>query len=306
VQFVGVSHGGLGLGTDLGDGLGIEACEIGQGIQFEGAAGSDGAGTPLFERGAVQKGIGVGVENLVAEGGGLARIAGDKLHFAGFDSLEQLEPARPVHRLMEAVVYGLAHQGVVGDGDVSHHVLQASRLCRKDGGEQVFCAKALQRRRYTPASFLPQHGQCARDVPSPAGAEHGGRKQRLRQHVVGVLRVEHLEHMLQREAVLGAQREHNAVIVGAGLQFEVETAAEALAHGQAPGTVDPRPERGVDDKLHAARLVEKSLEHHLLLRGHQPQGGLLRRHVKHRLLCGPAAGPALVAQPLHGRGANAA
>ena len=67
------------------------------------------------------------------------------------------------------------------------------------------------------------------------------------------------------------QRQDDGVFRRRRLQFEIEFAAEALAQGQAPGAVDAAAERGVDDKLHAARLVEEALEHDGVLRGQSAQ-----------------------------------
>ena len=56
----------------------------------------------------------------------------------------------------------------------------------------------------------------------------------------------------------------------AGLQFEIEAAAEPLAQRQAPGPIDPRAQRRMDHQLHAARLVEEPLEDDLLAVGTSP------------------------------------
>ena len=82
-------------------------------------------------------------------------------------------------------------------------------------------------------------------------------------------------------------RKHDAVVVGAGLQLEIERAAEALPQRQAPGPVDARAERRVNHQLHAARLVEEPLEHDLPLRRHEADRGALRGHVVRRLLRRP-------------------
>ena len=68
-------------------------------------------------------------------------------------------------------------------------------------------------------------------------------------------------HLVQREAVRRAQRQHDAVFQRAGLQLEVELAAHALAQRQAPGLVDARAVRRMDHQVRVAHLVEEALEH---------------------------------------------
>ena len=73
--------------------------------------------------------------------------------------------------------------------------------------------------------------------------------------------------------MLGPQRQHDRVVVGGGLELEVEGGAEALAQGQPEAAVDPPSERRVGDQLHAARLVEEALEHHVVGRGQHAEDG---------------------------------
>ena len=84
--------------------------------------------------------------------------------------------------------------------------------------------------------------------------------------------MEVVEDLLQLEAVLRAQREDDGLLVGRRLQLEAEAHAEALAQGQAPGLVDPRPEGRVDHELHAAALVEEALQDDARLGGDRAQG----------------------------------
>ena len=71
--------------------------------------------------------------------------------------------------------------------------------------------------------------------------------------------------------MLRPEREHHPVVVGCGLQLEVEAHAEALAQREAPGAVDPRSERRVHDELHPARLVEEALEDHVRVGRHDAE-----------------------------------
>ena len=94
-----------------------------------------------------------------------------------------------------------------------------------------------------------------------------------------VAAVEHAEHLLDRKAVLRPEREHDAVVVGAGLQFEIEAAAESLPHRQPPGAVDPRPNGAwiticmpPDSSKNRSKTI-------LPLRGHDADRRLLRRNV---------------------------
>ena len=70
-------------------------------------------------------------------------------------------------------------------------------------------------------------------------------------------RLDEVEDVLQREAVLGADGEEDGVVAGRRLELEVEADAEALAQGEAPGAVDARAEGGVNDELHAAASSKK-------------------------------------------------
>ena len=71
-----------------------------------------------------------------------------------------------------------------------------------------------------------------------------------------------VEDVVQREAVLEAEREDDRLLVSRGVQLESEAAAETLAQGEAPGAVHAPAEGRMDHELHAARFVEEALEHH--------------------------------------------
>src|SRR5437870_1938296 len=74
------------------------------------------------------------------------------------------------------------------------------------------------------------------------------------------------EDVGERKRMLRAERQEHGVFGGGGLQLEVELPAESLAQRQAPGLVDAAPERRVQYQLHAAGLVEESLEDERVLR----------------------------------------
>ena len=95
--------------------------------------------------------------------------------------------------------------------------------------------------------------------------------------------------------MLRPERQHQAVFGGRRLQLEVELAAEALAERQPPRLGDPAAEGRVQDELHAARLVEESLEDERLLRGDDAEhatssaeiaDSLLRRRGRHARFLG--------------------
>ncbi len=114
--------------------------------------------------------------------------------------------------------------------------------------------------------------QRARDVPAPARPEHGRGQQRLDEQVARRLGPEVVEHVLEREGVLRAEREHDRLLVGRRLELEAEAAAEALAQREAQRAVDAAAERRVQHQLHAARLVEEPLEDEPPLRRHRAEG----------------------------------
>ena len=72
----------------------------------------------------------------------------------------------------------------------------------------------------------------------------------------------------------GAEAEHDRIVGRRGLELEVELPAEALPEGEPPRAVHARAERGVQDEVHPARLVEKALDNEALLRGHDAQRAL--------------------------------
>src|SRR5688500_7150001 len=86
--------------------------------------------------------------------------------------------------------------------------------------------------------------------------------------------------------MLAAEREDDALLGRRRLQLEVESLAELLAQGEAPGAVDAAAERRVQHQLHAARLVEEALEREHLARGHHAEAALALGEVLRDLLGG--------------------
>ena len=70
--------------------------------------------------------------------------------------------------------------------------------------------------------------------------------------------------------MLIAERKHQAIVGGGGLQLEIESPTEAFAKREAPGARDARAERGMQNKLHTARFVKEAFD---------DNGGGRRKHV---------------------------
>lgn len=73
--------------------------------------------------------------------------------------------------------------------------------------------------------------------------------------------------------MLVAEGENQPVIGGGSLEFEIESAAEALPEGEAPGSGDAGSERCMENKLHAPAFIEKAFGNDSLLRGQCAQFG---------------------------------
>jgi hypothetical protein len=72
--------------------------------------------------------------------------------------------------------------------------------------------------------------------------------------------------------MLWAERKQHGIVVGRRLKLEVEVQAELLAQAEAERSVDPGAQRGVNDELHPARLVEEPLEDDVVVGGqHAPK-----------------------------------
>src|SRR5258706_10969901 len=96
--------------------------------------------------------------------------------------------------------------------------------------------------------------------------------------------MEKMEDVSEREAMLFAERDIQAVVGGRSLQLEIEGTAEALAQGEAPSFVDARAERSMDHELHAAAFVEEALGDDGRLRGNCSQQRAAGHDVFHGLL----------------------
>ena len=113
-------------------------------------------------------------------------------------------------------------------------VLGARELIREHRRQQILGVHALELRGLLLAVAEPPHGERRARVPAPVHAEQRRVEHGLRQHVAHRLAREVTRDVLEREAVHGAEREHDRVLERRGLQLEVEAPAEALAQRSSP------------------------------------------------------------------------
>jgi hypothetical protein len=260
----------------------------------------------LLEGRVVEEGVGLARQDAAGEGRRLRRVDGAALDGAVGEASQHLEEAVHVHGLGEAVLHGLAHDGVVlghRDGAPGQGLGTGQRV-GEGLGQEVLGPHPLDGGRHPPAVARPFQHQGPLGVPAPAGPEHRGGQQGLHQHVARGARMQVAEDLLQGEAVLRPQAEDDGLLVGGGLQLEAEADAEPLAQREAEGAVDARAEGGVDHELRPPGLVEEALQDHAALGRDAPQGLLAGEHVLGKLhRRGLAEGvAALVAQEGHGAG----
>ena len=95
VQLIGVANHGPGFGGHLRDGLGVERSQASGVLGPERPPQLHRAGAALLERRVVEEGVGIRVQDLVAERRGLARVDGDGFERAVRDALQDLLQALP-------------------------------------------------------------------------------------------------------------------------------------------------------------------------------------------------------------------
>ena len=274
VEIVGVAEIGARLFDDLGDGRRVEFAGLFEDRGGQGAAELHGAGAALFERGIVEEGVGIGVENFVRELRGHRGIDGNGLDAAVADGFEDAAEAVDVHGLVHDVFHDFFDQGVVGDLDIALDVFKAGGDVGEDGGEEVVASHALNLRRDFLAVLEAEECEGAVGVPTEAGGEDGrAGEYGLLKNLLDGFGLEEVEDIGEGEAVLFGRGDADAVVGGGGLQLEVEAAAEALAQGQSPGAVDARSEGRMDDELHAAAFVKEALGDDGTLGGNRAEDG---------------------------------
>ena len=136
VKLVGVAHHRPALAGDGGDGRGVEGAHAAR-VGAQRAPQLHRARPALLERRVVEKCVGIGVENLVAEGRRLRRVDGAGLDGARLDAREHRAQPVEVHRLVQAVAHRLVDERVVGNADVAGEVLLAGDLVGEHRGEEV-------------------------------------------------------------------------------------------------------------------------------------------------------------------------
>ena len=188
---------------------------------------------------------------------------------------ERLE-AVDVHGLVEAVAHRLAHEQVVGDlGRAGRRVVLAGGEVREHGGHQVVRLHALDVERVEPAALAAQHGERPVEVPPPAGGEHRAAQHGLGDGVLHVVGAKEGGHVLERERVLRARATAaTASLLAAACSSKSKFRQNFLRSPRPSARLTLRPERGVDDELHPAGLVEEPLEHDVVVGGqHAAQRG---------------------------------
>ena len=123
VQLVGI--GGLRprLGSHPRDRLGIEPADVRRGLGREPAPAHHRLGPALLQRRIVEIGIGTRRQHLERQRRGFGQVAGDDFDITRLDAREQAFEAGKVHRLVEAVADGLAHQRMIRDLAIAREVL---------------------------------------------------------------------------------------------------------------------------------------------------------------------------------------
>ena len=243
VELLGVPRFGPDLFADPLDRVRVEASKVPRGHR-KASTELNRPAPALLQWGVVEVGERPAVQDLVRQYGRFHRIASDDLDPAGLDLAQQCSQAVDVHRLSQAVLERLANQRVVGDVDgPRRHVLLARRQRGEDRGHEVVGLHALDRRRVLAAAPHAQHGQRAIEVPSPPRGEHRRCQDSLPEHALDRLRGEEPRNPLEREAVLGTERQQDRVVARGGLKLEVEGDAEPLAEGQAQPPVQASTER---------------------------------------------------------------
>jgi hypothetical protein len=110
VKLVGIPGLGSHLAANPRDRRGIEPAEIPKALG-ETAAEGHGSTAALLEGSIIQKRVGPPVQDLRGERRGLGRVPEVDPHPSRLDRLEKRAQAVQVHRLVEAVVKGLATRG---------------------------------------------------------------------------------------------------------------------------------------------------------------------------------------------------
>ena len=107
---------------------------------------------------------------LVRELRGHGRIDGEAANAAVLDAAQHFDQAFEVHRFLQHVLHHFVDERMVGNLDVAVDGLEAGGGLRKDAGEQVFGAGALNLRRDALALGEAQQLQAAVRRPSASAS----------------------------------------------------------------------------------------------------------------------------------------
>ena len=210
-----------------------------------------GAGAAFLERRAVQEAVHPRIDDLGSQRRGLTDIAAFERNRSRLDVGQHLDQPLDVHRLGQAVVYRLSDQRVIRHLAVTDDVFQTGQLVGKDAGHQVFGLHSQQMRRRLASGMKTSDGERNDGVPAPTNRKHRRIEQSLHEYVPHCGGLQEMLHVLQRKALRSSQRQDQRILVGGGLQLEVEGAAESLPQRQSPGAVHTAAEWRVHDQLHA-------------------------------------------------------
>ena len=239
MQLLGIPWCGGHLVADPGDGGGVECGQI-AGVDRQAASQCDGPAAPLLERGVVEEGVGVGVEDLVRQHGEGSAVSRDRQRITAprrFAAGPAREPV-DVHRLVQAVArWSRCTSGWSGSSTAPPPWLSWQAACAGKHRRQQIVARMRMEAAAAlrPPPRMRSTASARVGVPAPAHLEHRALQRRLAPASPRRCRGERSRStVVERKAVLRPEREQHRVVGGRRLQLEVEGAAEALAQRQAP------------------------------------------------------------------------
>ena len=201
---------------------------------------------------------------------------------------------------MQAIANRFLYEGMIRNLNRANDVVAAGRLVGEHSGQKVVGSHPLNRRRNLASSREAQDGEGPRCIPSPARREHRRIEQRLSEDVLHCCDIQEFENQLERETMLLAQRDDDAVVCRSRLKLEVECPAKSLAQGQAPCAIDLRSKRSVQHKLHAAAFIKETFGDDRRLGGQCTQRGRASAHVQRGLLRAAPVQCAFAHEPFDG------
>ena len=182
-----VRGAGATSSTHPGDGLGVEPAD-GRQVDRQAAAQRHGVGAPVLRLGVVEEGVGLGGQDLVAEGRRLGGVAEVHLHPAR-SRCRRAASVRPSMSRPSVSVSCMVWRTIGWSGIWMGPVTFSwqAAACGEQGRHHVVGLHALDRRRVAATALEPQHDEGPVEVPAPAALEH---RRRRRQHRL----LQHLAH----------------------------------------------------------------------------------------------------------------